>query len=391
MKIKWLAISFLFMICIFSGCRNDEYTHTLEDSDFIVTSKGIVTNLLKTDDTMVPQNADSISYGINVNIPDFEFLTYENSRLTLPITIENYGKEFNIGFYIFSDGIIQEYTSDVSDKKTTMQTFMLQRDSVQTIDFYIEDIKHISEKDEISFSFMTMIEPDFIPTIDNYASDLPHVTSGGDSLHLHMKEQPKIGKDKIFSNFETHIISEEEALRFAILLDDRYTGYNTKFVLESINETGRPRENLIAASDNKKLKLNLYGWTINGSNSFSANGTYRVSFYKNHEKIKFNGDFDYIDVELKEGYITSADINLENISEGDFIYCIAVPINNFNLNAKKSMTALVINQNNMPEQIDEEQLFYPVFIDQNSTNTSGNDWHTVEDNEVEEFLKDNSK
>lgn len=386
MKIKYLATILLIGMFILSGCsekNTDDYKSDF--SEPVIT----VTNPFKPDDTVMSTNTDYISYGISINIPNFESLTCENNKVTLPITIENAGKEFSLGFCIFSDGIIQEYTSSVSDEKSFMQTFDLTTDSIQTIDFYIENVENVSDNKEVSFSFITIKNPEVIPTLENMSEALPHRLSGGDSLHLNMDIPYKSDKYKIYNKFDIHAITENEAERFAILLDERDTSFSTKFILDPINETGRPRENMIATPQNGKLELNLYGWTTNGNDSFSANGTYRVSFYKNHKRIKFNNDFDYIDIELKESDITTANITLENINEGDFIYCIAVPINNYKLKVQKSMTAAIINPSDMPPK-DEGSLFVPVFVEQEPSENNNNDWRTVEEDEIEEFLRSNS-
>lgn len=387
MKTKYLAISLLIGMFLFNGCSDSNIDNY--GVDFTEPS-AIVTNPFKPDKLDLPSNADYISYGISVNIPNFEFLTYENNRVTLPITVENIGKEFKLGFCIFSDGIIQEYTSNISDEKTIMQTFDLTTDSIQTIDFYIENVENISDNDDISFSFITMKNPEVIPMLDNVGDALPHNISGGDSLHLHMNTPSESGKYKIYDQFDIQTITEDEAERFSILLDERDTSLSTKFILNPTNESGRPRENVIAASEDGKLELNLYGWTTNGDDSFSANGTYRVSFYKNHKRIKFNDNFDYMDIELKENSITTANVLLEDINEGDFIYCIAVPINNFKLKVKKSITAAIINPNDMPP-VEESQLFLPVFVEHESIESNNNDWIAIEDDEIEQFLNNNSR
>lgn len=390
MKIKYLAMNLLLGICILSGCSDNLDTF---DMEFTEPSTTMVTNPFKPDDFEIPEGAEYISYGTSINIPDFEFLTCENNKVMLPITVENAGKEFSLGFCIFSDGIIQEYTSSVSNEKTTMQIFDLLPDSKQTIDFYIDNIENISQSDDVSFSYMTIINPEYIPSLANNGGELPHITSGGDSLHLHMDSPTESSDYKIYNEFDIHAITDEEAARFGILLDERDKSHSTRFILDSINGTGRPIENMIECSENGTLPLNLYSWTTNGNDSFSANGTFRVSFYKNHERINFNGDYDYIDIELKESYFTTAEVTLENINEGDFIYCIAAPIDNFKLTAQKSMTALILSPEDMPP-IDEDILFSPVYVEPEQTgfvaNTNGeNGWYAVDEDEVDSFIKNN--
>lgn len=46
----------------------------------------------------------------------------------------------------------------------------------------------------------------------------------------------------------------------------------------------------------------------------------------NHEPIKFNGDYDHLDVKMEGEKITVTEIELKNIKPRDFVYCVAVPL-----------------------------------------------------------------
>lgn len=58
----------------------------------------------------------------------------------------------------------------------------------------------------------------------------------------------------------------------------------------------------------------------------SGTTDYRVSFYKNHELVKFNGKYDNLDVTAEGGKITEVNISIDDVSAGDFMYCVAVPL-----------------------------------------------------------------
>lgn len=63
---------------------------------------------------------------------------------------------------------------------------------------------------------------------------------------------------------------------------------------------------------------------------FSAkteNMTYRVSFYKNHEQIKFNNGYDYLDINAEKNKISEENITFDDVCAGDLIYAVFIPIN----------------------------------------------------------------
>lgn len=70
---------------------------------------------------------------------------------------------------------------------------------------------------------------------------------------------------------------------------------------------------------------------------------YRIAFFVNHEPVKFNGDYEYLDVKIEGMKITETEIEIENIKVGDFVYCIAVPLLSEEV-AYKSASKLVIKE-----------------------------------------------
>lgn len=52
-------------------------------------------------------------------------------------------------------------------------------------------------------------------------------------------------------------------------------------------------------------------------------GKYRVFFYKNNEPVKIAGGWDYIEMEIKEGYLTKCEVEFENLKNRDELLAIA--------------------------------------------------------------------
>ena len=67
----------------------------------------------------------------------------------------------------------------------------------------------------------------------------------------------------------------------------------------------------------------------------------RVTFFVNHEPVKFNGDYEYLDYTMEGEKITEMDIEIENVKVGDFIYCISVPFSSDGIEHKCNSKMIV--------------------------------------------------
>lgn len=352
------------------GCGND--VSEIETGSVTESEISTITNpFTDSNSELVVEGKADINYGVSVNLPEFEYLTYENGKLTLPLTLQNEGGDLSVGIMVFADGILQEYSSDTLSEKTTMQTFSVEPRSVLTCELYIEDIKLTENAESVPLSFICIADPQDTPTADTLG--LYHIACTGLPIHLKIASPADMPELNIENEYDSHVITESEAFKFAILLNDDSacsTGFNLDPGISDERSSGA-----LAASPDGKMKLKLYADSVNDIET-----TYRVSFYKNHEKITFNGGSDYIDIAVRDGYMGCADIELENINEGDFIYCIGVPTMSYNSVMHKSVTIPILNEADIPEKLSEDRYFMVV--------PSSDNTETVE--EIEEDIPEYS-
>lgn len=353
MNIRQIFSAFLclgIVAVLFGGCKAapQNNTESMISSEIVT-----VTNPFDTDDIKASSNSEIIAnFGVYVNKENVEYLTYENDRLVLPLTVQNEGSDMTLGFFVFVDGVVQEYSSENNENKAIMQTFAVEAESVSAYELYIDNIQTADNKHNMNLSFMTIVNPDFVPTLDNISNKTTDMYSCGVPIPLHMESEPVISDMKILTEYDSHVISDEDKHKYNIIteIDDS----TTSFQLYDAADDERPI-NMIAYNDNGTLELKLIGFSVNQSAV-----TYRISFFKNNQRIQFNEGYDYLDIEQRSGYFSSADIRLDGISENDFVYCIAEPIDSYDVTAKKSVRISAFNEAEMPEKTDDYKDYKPI-------------------------------
>lgn len=215
MKTKILVTAFSAMLLL-SGCS----AAPQNNAESMISSEIVtVTNPFDTDDIKASSNSEIIAnFGVYVNKENVEYLTYENDRLVLPLTVQNEGSDMTLGFFVFVDGVVQEYSSESNENKAIMQTFAVEAESVSAYELYIDNIQAADNKQNLNFSFMTIVDPDFVPTLDNISNKTTDMYSCGVPIPLHMESEPVISDMKILTKYDSHVISDEDSVkRIAIL------------------------------------------------------------------------------------------------------------------------------------------------------------------------------
>ncbi len=83
--------------------------------------------------------------------------------------------------------------------------------------------------------------------------------------------------------------------------------------------------------------------------------------------IKFNGGDEYIDLTLMDKYLNTAEIIIDNVKEGDFIYCVAVPLDT-KVNVLKMTDVLFVSEADMLPSADA--LWSPIKSDESGIDVS---------------------
>lgn len=345
---KYLCV-FVAVLMLMSGCKKD-YTDGIEPVETQITT---VKNPFKDVNGDLPISGESVvCYGVLLNKAADENLIYENGLLKVPLAIQNEGSDITVGIMIFANGILQEYYSQNSEKKSTMQNFNIAEKSVGSCELYIDNINSESTE-KIDLCYLVIENPQINPTIQDFQSYF-HGGTGGTPRNIILKSPINSGNFNIPKCGDTHIITDKEVERLYINIDinseiETYCTTNFMLMPNDVNEA----DTGAFAVENGQTIVKLYGYSLN-----DVEAAYRVSLYKNHEKIKFNDGIDYIDIQTKNGYLSEETIKIDNLKSGDFIYAVAVPLDVYTSWVYKTSTSIILNKDEMPK-VNGEASFKP--------------------------------
>lgn len=282
-----------------------------------------------------------LNYGWGINIENVEHLNYENNNLVVPIKVRNLGTSFEIGFLIYADGILQSYCSNVNEEYSNMQVLTVhdgtKADVEEAFEFYLNELTVSDDNAEHKISVISIVNPLYQPEAYTILG-ANHSGTGINPIPVITDSDVSVSEFSISDEYESHIITDDEKRRFWIDTDSKYT--YVKMFLCPENSDSSPDWVLSASTDGTQhLKFYMYS-----QNAGIAD--YRVSFYKNNELMKFNGGNEYIDLTLRDKYLNTAEITADNIKEGDYIYCIAIPLN-ASTNALKMSDILFVSEEDM--------------------------------------------
>ncbi len=285
----------------------------------------------ETADAGESQSASTIaSYGLGYAAD--EMLTLSGGTLTIPIELSGGKESTQVGILIYLDGILQPYSTEASDSKKTMHLFDTAA-KTKTIFSVDMDAVFDSSQEKHYINLVSVLLPNYCPadktsTFGTYHSGLTvlpkEITIAEDSGTAYLSDIP------VYDN--NTFIKNDDIKKYDIE-DDSYAA----FVLFNAADSDKKLR-----ADNGVLSLSLLSYTMQADS-----GIYRVSFYKNHEVVKLSGGFDYIDVAVEKGKMSLTDIQIENISAGDFVYCVAVPLSDIGYSMPyKSKSTFVLSSGN---------------------------------------------
>lgn len=308
-----LAISMLLAGCNSNSSRNN------------TNNNGLVSNQSAGD---IAPNFDAawqrpVSYSIGIRGENAQFIS--DDVIQVPLTLNGEEGCEKVGVRVYIDGILQDFTSDNSERWLNHNIMSVKTDDTD----YELKVKAIFDEniETHKISALSVYNPEFTPKVGMSLGNNHKAAAGA------FRTLPT--SDNQLNYVDNAAICKAEA-----------PSAITKEQSEKYNLKGEYAEALLLLQ--------------NGGNTYTLNGTcvslqfvagtqtagsekYRVSFYKNHELVQFNGDYSYLDVSLEGGKISITDIGIADVKVGDFLYCIAVPTvsNNEFAYPKKTDTVVV--------------------------------------------------
>ncbi|MCM1275862.1 MAG: hypothetical protein NC299_10935 [Lachnospiraceae bacterium] len=336
MKFNKTGIVLLTFVLGLTLCGCADYT--LSDSNMINTS--VADDPMNTPIsgvTAIEVGKEPISFAYSFGFGE-DYFKIENGKLIISPALTGDDKtSVNVGLKVFIDGIPQYYTNGAALSSTDMMRINtvvgIKNIYELTVDAAIDP-----ELTQHTISAASLAYPDYYPkdnaSFGNYHKMLSSVTS---NLPIEDAAFSPAQSIKILE-LENSVMSQEQKESFG--LNDA----NGVMDIE-LNQNG---------SGTYKIKNNSLTLSFDAFSTAAAVIPYRVSFYKNHEQVKFNDGYDYIDLSLEGGKMSQAEIKISDVKSGDFIYCIAVPLINRELPLKSRSTIALDDGSGSPSENDTD-------------------------------------
>lgn len=355
-KYKKNMVGFLFATALFfTGCSqntipNDAHSFNTATDPL----KNPVESEIGTSSTL-----EAASYGTRFSEEDISFT---DGVLMATPTLMGGENGTNVGIVILVDGVPQEYSADGSNNKTTMSTFEIKAESEEKHTLII-DANIDSGMDTHYISMLTLVVPGYVPVVEAPTFGFYHsgIHNMAKILPVDCETLP-VG-DYIVLKTENAPLTQKQIDRYNIK-EDEGNSIVTDFALRQNRDNDL--ESWFIKRSEESLNLTFAGY----ANEHTTAEEFRVTFYKNHKLCKFNGGYSALDMTLEGGKIVEMEIALEDVKAGDFIYCVASPLN-VEKKGMKSRSKMVLNSNGTFESGDNLSTNENSNNDNNSS--SGND------------------
>ncbi len=309
-----LAVSMLL-----AGCNSNSRHNSTN-------SGGLISNPIAGDN--VP-NFDAagqrpVRYSIGIKGENAQFIS--DDVIQVPLTLNGEEECEKVGVRVFIDGILQDFTPDNSENWLNHNIMNVKTDDTN----YELKVKALFDKNIEShkISALSLYNPEFTPKA---------------GISLRNNHKAAAGAFRTLPTNDTQLNYADSAAICKAADPSAITKKQSK----KYNLKGENSEAfLLLQNDGNTYTLNATGSGVTlqfvAGTQVAGSEKYRVSFYKNHELVQFNGDYSYLDVSLEGGKISITDIEIADIKDGDFLYCIAVPTASHNEFAYPKKTDTVV-------------------------------------------------
>ena len=323
-----IAAALLFSGCSGRGSVLDDQSRGSGDPGNSASGFSSVADPMKMPSENEGQKIPSQGYIFNA---DF---SAEDGKLIFSPTLTGTGSDTCIGIMVFVDGILQKYSVDNSSENGYMTIFEIKGESEEKYKLYL-GTKVDETRSEHIISYVTMLAPDYVPPEETprfgfYHRSLHHNSvTAPDGLTPAASETPNILKA------DNTVFTQKQLEFYHLENEGEMSGYTFGFGLLQSDEL---YETSYKLDDGKtELELKFYAYTTE-----KAVHDYRVTFFKNHEPVIFNGGYEYLDFSLEGNKITECKISIPDVNPGDFIYYITTPLE-ANAACNKSESKMVLS------------------------------------------------
>ncbi len=327
MKFKRLSILVLSTVLLVSGCSKTNPDSIPKGTTSDIGSE--ISDPMKQPTDQSSEAPPATSYGFNFGTKDID---YEDGKLVLSPMLMGGETPTKVGFMVFIDGIPQKYCSESTSEYSYINDFEVEENSEKTHKLTVDAVIDDKMSDHI-ISVSAILVPGFVPpletpTFGNYHRILRNMSK---KLSDEITGIAKTNEHKVLKA-ENRVLTNEEKEEYG--LGEEYgSGYTVEC---DVQQFKRLEQTFTLPNGDSRLAATLCAFSTQ-----PAVGDYRITIFVNNKPVKINDNYDFIDVTMEGGKISKTEITLANIKEGDFVYCLAVPLAEGEM-AMKSASKMVI-------------------------------------------------
>lgn len=271
----------------------------------------------------------------NYNIEGGSTIEYNGGEIELSFDADTNGNTNNIefGYMAFIDGVPQKLSLN-GGKESELVSFSQVPNLITsiTLSFIPSITKEMSGKKTLQLKLLAVFNPSYKPSGSFTGFGNAHDGRAFCEYDIKVNKPLEISDELSLTNeYESYIINDDIADKYSIKKPDGTTSTSI-FIKDA--QTG---EQQLTFRDGE-IDANLL---IYGNDLYK----YNVFVYINHERVNFNSA-DYLETEVKSGYLNVLHLEFKNINERDIVYAVAVPIDAASglMTARKSASILVLNE-----------------------------------------------
>jgi len=277
----------------------------------------------------------------NYSLDDSMEIEYNGGDIEFSFDVSTSGNKYEVekGFMAFINGIPQKLSLNGGERNELVRISQQpDQSSTATLSFTPTITEDMIGEQTLQVKIISIFNPSYEPSGSFVGFGNAH--NGQPFVEFDIKvNSPLAVSEDVFEPIkdecESVLITDETAKQYGISKPGEGTATNV-----SIKNAQTKGEPLALRGGGLDAELLMYG---------SETYNYRVYFYVNHERVKFNGG-DYLETEVKSGYLNVLKPELENIKERNIIYAVAIPMNSEtgSMTVRKSASVLVLNENDVP-------------------------------------------
>ena len=326
------SVSLLAAAFMLAGCANTGSEDIISGNPFEETEPSVTDEY---EEAFGKYQIGSIKYS-NYNAEGGSVIEYSRGDIELSFDTDTSGNPYDVemGYMAFINGVPQQLSLNGGERGELVRFSQAPNKSYKvTLSISPAVTEELSAEGMLQLKLMSIFNPSYKPSGSIMGFGNAH--TGQSFLEYDIKvNSPLQQAEKLtaITEYESILINDEIIRQYGI---KKLESSSPTSVI--IKEAGAGNGDRLTLKDGKAgAELLIYG---------SETYKYRVYVYVDHNRVRFNG-CDYLETEVKSGYLNVLELELDNITEGDIVYAVAVSENSEtgSMAVRKSESVVVISR-----------------------------------------------